>query len=90
MIGECVDERPLEVTVAGMHDHSGGLVDNKEVVVLVDYVQRNVLRQDLKTAAAVRHHEADNIPRADDQVRLGDLVVHPHVAFLDGALHPMP
>ena len=89
MVGESIDERPLEVTVAGMHDHSGGLVDNEEVVVLIDYVQRNVLRQDLKAAAAVRHHEADHIAWADDKVRFRNLVIHTYITLFDRALNPV-
>lgn len=89
MKGKSIDESSLEVAVPRMNNHSGRFVDNKKVVVLIDYVQRDVLRQDLKAAAAVRHHEADDIARADNKVGFRNLVIHTYIPFLDGALNPV-
>ena len=90
MKGKSIDESSLEVAVPRMNNHSGRFVDNKKVVVLIDYVQRDVLRQDLEAAAAVRHHEADHIAGTYNEVRFRNLVIHTYIAFLDGTLDPVP
>ena len=69
-----------------MDHHSGGLVDDEDVFILVGYVQRNILRQDLHAAPLVRHHELDDVAGADDGVGLRGLVVHEDIAQLDGLL----
>ena len=90
MVGKSIDKRALEMPVAGMDDHSGLLVDQKQVVVFIDDVQRNILGQDLESSAPVGHHEADHVSRPDDEIGLGHLVVDSYIALLDGALHSVP
>ena len=37
MVEEGVDERPIRISRAGMHDEPGRLVDDEEVLVLIDH-----------------------------------------------------
>ncbi len=83
---EGVDERALVVAVAGMDHHAGGFVDHEHVVIFIDDLQRNLLRDDLQAAAPVGHHEADHVAGPDDVVGLDGGLPHPHVAFLEGLL----
>ena len=39
-----VDQRPLLVARAGVHHHVFGFVDHQQVLVLVDDIQRDLLR----------------------------------------------
>ena len=41
---ERVDERTLRLTVADMYGHALRLVDDGDIVVLIDYVYRDILR----------------------------------------------
>ena len=73
-----------------MDYHPGRLVDDKHIVILVDYVQRNVFRKDFQSTPLVRHHECDNVSRPDDAVRFRNPVVHPNIVLPDCALDAMP
>ena len=83
---ERIDESTLIMTVARMDDHACRLVHHQHVVILEHYVEGDILRNDLKAAAAVRHDEAYHVFRPDDIVGLYDLAVHLDILFLDGAL----
>ena len=69
-----------------MDHHPRRLVDHQHVVVFIDDIERDVLRDDLQSAAPVGHHETDHVARADDIVGLDGRLPHPHVAFLEGLL----
>lgn len=75
--------------MTGMYDHSGRLVHHEKILVLIYYIQRNILRLNLETFSFIRHYETDDIARTDNQVSLGYLVIHPHISVLYGELHPM-
>ncbi len=89
VICEGIDERTLEMTVSGMHHHSGRLVYHEHVVVFVHYVERNVLRQDLEAPAAIRHNKSYHIAGTNYVIGLHDLVAYVHIAFLNCQLHAM-
>lgn len=40
---QCVDQSAVRIARCGMHHQPGGLVDDDEVVVLIDHVQRDIL-----------------------------------------------
>lgn len=86
VMGQGVDKRPGEMAVTGMDDHSGRLVDDKHIVIFIDYVQGNVLWKYLQPASLVRHHECDDIPGPDNAVGFGHLVVDPDITITYGAL----
>jgi hypothetical protein len=73
-----------------MYDHPGRLVHYKQVIVFVNYVKRDVFRQDFHPTAPVGHHETDDISGPYDQVGLGHLFSYPDIAFLDRTLDTMP
>jgi len=87
MMGQGVDERALEVSVAWMDDHPRRLVDHQHVVILVDYVKRYLLRQNLEAAPAVGHHETDHVTWTHYVIRLDRHIVYPHIAFLQRLLY---
>ena len=89
MVGQGVDERPLEMAVTRVDDHPGRLVDHQHVVILVDYVQRYILREYFQTSAAVGHYEADYIARTDYVIGFHEFVAYVHIAFPDGQLDAM-
>ena len=89
MMSQSVDERSAEMSMSGMHDHSSLLVDDKDVVVLMDYIQRNVLRKDLKSPPLIWHHERHHITGTDYIVCLDNLVIDSYVILLDGELDPV-
>ena len=53
-----------------MHNQSGGLVDNKQLVIFIHYVERDVLRNDVEFVARAVHHKRDDVARLDAVVRL--------------------
>ena len=83
---QCIHKSAVVVTVAGMHHHPGGLVDDHEVVVLVNYVKGDVFRENLKSAALIGHHELDYVLRAHYVICLGGDIVDQHVTGLYGLL----
>ena len=87
MIAQGIYQRAFEMTVAGVHNHTGLFVDHKHVVIFVHYIERYVLRKNLHSAAPVRHHEADDIARSDYVVGLDGLVSDLDITLLYGALH---
>ena len=84
--GEGIHQRAVKIPVTRMHHHPGWLVHHQYILVFIDDIQRNVLRDDIHAAAAIRHHEPDHIAGADDDIRLGEFPVHEDITGLDGAL----
>ena len=86
MIGQGIDQRPVPVAVARVHDHAGGLVDDQQIVVFVGDVERDVLRHDLDLALGIGHHHGDAVQRLDLVARLGRTSAHEHAAAVDRRL----
>ena len=89
MIEQGVDEGAVEVAVAGMYHHAGRLVHHEHVVIFINYIERNVLRDQVDAAAAVRHDETDDIPRTDKEIGLSGLLPYLNIAFFDSTLDTM-
>ena len=83
---ESIDQSAVEMAVAGMNHHSSRFVYDENIIIFIYYIERNVLRHDIHPAAAVRHHETDDIPGTHQQIGLGRLIPHLHISLLDGAL----
>ena len=73
-----------------MHHHSGRLVHDQQVLVLIDYIERNVLGQNFQSPPLIRHHKLYDIPGTHDAVGLRHPVIHPDVFLLDCQLDTMP
>ena len=61
MPGDGIDQRSVEVTHAGMDNEAGGFVDNHQLVVLIDHIQRDVLGFDGGVIVRTVEHQRDNI-----------------------------
>ena len=72
-----------------MYHHAGRLVHDEHIVILINYIERNVLRNQVDAAAAVRHDETDDISRADKEIGLSGLLPYLNIAFLDSTLDTM-
>ena len=75
MVRKGVYKRSVEMSVARMDYHAGFLVQHKDVIVLMHYIQRDILRKDLKATSLIWHDERHHISRTDDIVCLYDLIV---------------
>ena len=73
-----------------MYHQSGRLVKYQKILILVYYVQRDVLRQDFQPASLVRHHKCDDVSRSDYAVRLRCLSVYLYIFLFDGQLDTVP
>ena len=65
VVGQRVDQRARIVAVTRVYDHSGGFVDDDQVVVLVADVERNVFGNDFDFANRVGHHDRNPVERFD-------------------------
>ena len=90
MMGQGIDERAAEMSVAWMNHHSRILVHHKKVIVFIHDVQRYVFRKYLKAATLVRHHESNHIAWPYHIVCLDDLVIYTYVFSLYRQLDAMP
>ena len=89
MEGESIDKSPLEMAVPRVDHHTGRLVDHQKVIILIDYVERDILRQHLETPPFVWHHKADDITGTHYHIGLGNLVSETHIAIPYRTLHPV-
>ncbi len=90
MKSQGIDEGPLVVPVPGVDHHAGRLVHDQDVRVLEDDVKRDVFRKYFHAPAPIGHHKLDDVPGADDEVRLGRLVIDQNISHADRALYPVP
>ena len=81
-----VDQCPALMAGGGMHHHPLRLVDQDHVVILVQDIQRDLLRRDLRRLR-VRDVADDAVPRFQLPVALRGGTVHGDAAFLDQLLH---
>ena len=61
MIQERIDQRPVLVAGCRMHHHAARLVDDHHVRILIQNIQRDVLRDDVHRAR-LRHRQRDVLP----------------------------
>ena len=67
------------VSVSGMHHHTGPLVHNNHIIILVHNVHRNIFRNDFAITGRLCHHNGNHILGAYRIVWLYRLVVHQDV-----------
>ena len=89
MVEKSVDEGAVKVAVTWMDDHARRLIHDQHIIILVNDIQRNILRDQLHSAPPVRHHETDHIPRTHQQIRLRRLLPHLHITLLYSTLDTM-
>lgn len=73
--------------MAGVDYHTGFFVDDEHVVVLVDDVEGDVLRNDLELVGWVGEEDADDIKGFDLIAWLGGLLVDEDAVGFGGGLY---
>ena len=89
MVGKSIHKSTAEMPMARMHYHARLLVQHKHIVILMNNVQRNILRKNLQSPSLVRHYKLDHITRTDNVISLDYLVIHPYVFRLYRKLDPV-
>ena len=84
-----MDERATVVAVTWVYDHACGFVDHQQLIVLIDYVERYVLRSDRPVLLRMRQHHCDGLLGLDLVVALDRLAIHPDESRLGGKLYTM-
>ena len=87
VVEQAVEEGSGEVSVAGMDHQSGRLVDDDDIVVLVDDVERHGFGQQLGVVRRLGQQHADGVGRLDAVVRLDGFAVDLHAARFGGRLY---
>ena len=77
----------LEVAVTGVYHQARLLVDDDDVVVFVDDVQRNLFRLDVGLARRIGEHDGDDVVGLHLIVLLDGLLVDQDVTRLGRVLH---
>ena len=86
MPGQGVHQCPGEVAASGMHHQTCRFVHDQQVIVLVDYVQGDVLRNDFPVALRTVEHQGDDIVGLDLVVALYGPSVHLYESSLGSLL----
>ena len=83
---EGIDKGTGVIAMARVYHQARGLVDDHEVVVLVNYVERDWLRFYLYAPSLVRHHQGDDVEGFHLVVRLDHPVVDADILRVYGQL----
>ena len=89
MMSKSIDQGTAEMAMTRMNNHSSLLIKDKYVIIFMNYIQRNSLRQNFKTTTLIWHDKSHDIARADNIVSLDDLVIHANILSLDCQLDTM-
>lgn len=81
-----VDERSRFVATARMHDLTGGLVDDGEIGVLIDHVERDVFRLDVCVFLRGRDDDGDRFAALELKTRFDGAAVDGDQTILDQVL----
>lgn len=76
MMQQCIDERPRPVAGSGVDDDSGRLVQDKQVIVLAQHLQRNRFALEFERFR-LRDIHRDLVTGLDLVTRLDHLIVDP-------------
>ena len=82
-----VHQRTVIVAAARVHHHARRLVDHHQVVVLVDDIERDILRLNVRIHARAVHHQCHDVARLHTIVALHRLAVHMEASSLSGLLY---
>ena len=90
MPGQGIDECPAIIAVPRMHHEPGRLVQYDEVVVFIQDVERNILRNNFHLPLGIGHHEGNTVERLHLVARLHGNAVHKDISAVGCGLHPAP
>ena len=85
--GNGIDQRTVEVTHARVYHQSGRFVDHHQLVVLVDHIQRNILRLYLRIVVRTVEHQRDDITRPNLVVALDGFAIDLNEPCIGGLLN---
>ena len=77
------------IPVPGVYHHPGGLIHHQDIIVLIRYVKRDVLRKYLRTPSLIGHYKLHNVTRAHNVVGLDGFVIDQHISQLYCLLDPV-
>ncbi len=88
VVQQRVDQRAVVAHVlrrsrSGMHHHSGRLVDDRQVLVLMQDVERDVLREGVQRLRTGGAFDLDGLATRQLELRLGRVAVDADLAGLD-------
>ena len=81
-VKERVHQRPARVSRPRMDHHSGRFVHNHEIVIHVQQIERQILRQSLKRRTR-QNFDLNGFTGRDPVRNLGNPAAHANVAFAD-------
>ena len=81
-----VDQRAGPVALGRMHHHVGRLVHDRQIIVLIEDIERDVLRH-RRRMGRLRRRDADLVAVTDAVAGLGRLAVDRHAGRFNDALH---
>ena len=92
---QCIHQRAAIPLVfrgarACMHHHPGGLIDNGEIVVFVDDVERDLFGDGAQRRTLSLAEYANVLAAAQLQRSLRGSIIHQHLLLGDELLHPRP
>ena len=73
-----------------MHHHSRGLVDNRQIVVFIEDVQRNLLCHGAQSRPLRRAENGDALAPPQLERSLRGSIIHRNLVFRDQLLRPSP
>jgi hypothetical protein len=88
-VQQSVDEGSGVNSGSGVHHHAGGLVDGREIVILIQDLERDIFRDSLE-GALPGGLNGDLFTPAEEMGRAPGLAVDPHAADLDPFLQARP
>ena len=81
-----IDEGAVEITAPRMHNHAGRLVDHHQLVILIDNLQRDILRFDGGVIMRAVEHQSNHIARAYLIITLYRISIHMNETRIGGFL----
>ena len=86
VVGQGVDQRAGVVAVSRMDNKTRRLIDHQQVLVLINDIEGNILRDDFEGVPRTRHDDRDHVARLHPVVVLYRHPVHSHVACIGSQL----
>ena len=85
-VQQAVHERPVPMTGSRMHDQIGRLVDDQDVFILEEHLERNGFGDDLNLAQAGIGGPGDLLPHLDGRAHLAGRAVQENLPIADQLL----
>ncbi|MPM73395.1 hypothetical protein SDC9_120375 [bioreactor metagenome] len=84
-----VNQCACVISVPGMHYHAGWFVDNHQVVVFINNIEGNILRENLQFPPRTIHHNSDDIQWFNLVARFYGDPVHQNTSGIGSLLDPV-